>query len=647
MIRKLFEGGNVFKDEQGVPVTQRINKDDVPATIAYLEKILGIQIPKENWLGSTGRAPTSGDLDIAIDVNKKSKDNIANALIKFVQSKKQDPNDFVVKKGEVHFKTPIRGDANNGYVQTDFMFLPNIDWGTFYYAGGEDSVYKGMFRNVLMSSIAKSLGLKVGLNGVFSRTTNDLVSIDPDWAAEALLGPGHDRKSLKNVETIYSVLEKDPDKAKKLEDFRGYLERAGVEEPKNVNESESGFLARLRDRIVNQGMQPIIEDTTEVYTEYLPEEVAAKKRDPRTPHPEDFIFQGSAAALQALQGLDYSVQNPNATTIKWDGKPALIFGRDPRDGKLAVMDKYMFDNGVLAKSPEDWKKYDANKASGNLRTDLYPKLAEIWPGLDAATQSSGFYWGDLMYAGSPQQSNNNYVMQPNLVTYTIPKNSQIGKTMDNSTGGIVIHQKFDKLGGDPKPWDGKGLQSVPGGVTIFKPNLGLSFSLQKPKSAPLAAKAVQQYGKYVDELLNAIPQSTRARIQTYFNQRVIGRTPLSLPEWLKGNVSAKQYNSLVVGNPDEQGNYNKQTGNVPGLLYTLDSANKMVPSPAYAGLEHIWKAIYNYKLSLAQQLERQVKGLEQSSQGTPEGEGFVVGTPSGLIKLVNRGVFSAANAAKN
>ena len=106
MIRKLFEGGNVFKDEQGVPVTQRINKDDVPATIAYLEKILGIQIPKENWLGSTGRAPTSGDLDIAIDVNKKSKDNIANALIKFVQSKKQDPNDFVVKKGEVHFKTP-------------------------------------------------------------------------------------------------------------------------------------------------------------------------------------------------------------------------------------------------------------------------------------------------------------------------------------------------------------------------------------------------------------------------------------------------------------------------------------------------------------------------------------------------------------
>jgi hypothetical protein len=42
-----------------------------------------------------------------------------------------------------------------------------------------------MNRNVLMSSIAKQLGLKVGANGMFSRATNQLVDggMDPDHVA--------------------------------------------------------------------------------------------------------------------------------------------------------------------------------------------------------------------------------------------------------------------------------------------------------------------------------------------------------------------------------------------------------------------------------------------------------------------------------
>jgi hypothetical protein len=84
------------------------------------------------------------------------------------------------------------------------MFFPNLDWGTFFYAGGEDSAYKGMNRNVLMSSIAKQLGLKVGANGMLSRTTNQLVpnGQDPDYVAQALLGPTATRQNLRNVESI-------------------------------------------------------------------------------------------------------------------------------------------------------------------------------------------------------------------------------------------------------------------------------------------------------------------------------------------------------------------------------------------------------------------------------------------------------------
>ena len=232
-INKLLEGGNVFKTKTGEPRTQRINRADVPATIRWIEQVTGIEFPKDRWLGSTGKKPTSGDLDLAVDLNKVSKEQLAGILTQFVQSQGLDPREYVVKKGEVHLCTPIGGDANRGFVQTDFMFFPNLDWGGFYYGGGEDSEYKGMNRNVLMSSIAKQQGLKVGANGMFSRSTNELVQggMDPNYVASVLLGRGATRDNLKNVESIYAALSNDRDREAKTADFREYLAREGIREP--------------------------------------------------------------------------------------------------------------------------------------------------------------------------------------------------------------------------------------------------------------------------------------------------------------------------------------------------------------------------------------------------------------------------------
>ena len=70
---QLSEGGNVFKDAQGQPLTQRINQADVAATIAWVEQVTGIKFPQDRWLGSTGRKPTSGDLDLAVDLGETTK----------------------------------------------------------------------------------------------------------------------------------------------------------------------------------------------------------------------------------------------------------------------------------------------------------------------------------------------------------------------------------------------------------------------------------------------------------------------------------------------------------------------------------------------------------------------------------------------
>ena len=60
-------------------------------------------------------------------------------------------------------------------------------------------------------------------------------------------------------------------------------------------------------------------------------------------HPEDLVFLGgSQGASNAVNAISNTIKNPKAITIKWDGYPALIFGRGP-DGKFSIMDKHMFN----------------------------------------------------------------------------------------------------------------------------------------------------------------------------------------------------------------------------------------------------------------------------------------------------------------
>jgi hypothetical protein len=67
--------------------------------------------------------------------------------------------------------------------------------------------------------------------------------------------------------------------------------------------------------------------------------------------------------------------------------------------------------------------------------------------------------------------------------------------------------------------------------------------------------------------------------------------------------------------------------------------------PIVQALDAVYTAITALKMAILAQLEPQVGGIEQYVGDTPKGEGFNIDTASGFIKLVNRGVFSAANFA--
>jgi hypothetical protein len=204
----LHEGGNVFKDKEGRPGTERISRENVVPTVQWLEQLTGLSL-QDNMLGTTGRAATSGDLDLGVDATKISKDILIKQLLK-----RGVKADDIKKSGDaVHLKTPILGDASNGYVQTDFMFSDNPNLQQFALMGGsEGSDFKGVHRAILLASIAKAQNMKWSPKfGLVERETNEVISADPKEIAVRLLGQGYAPKDLATVETIIKAVKDRPD----------------------------------------------------------------------------------------------------------------------------------------------------------------------------------------------------------------------------------------------------------------------------------------------------------------------------------------------------------------------------------------------------------------------------------------------------
>ena len=609
----IFEGGNVFKDGDGRALTQRINQTDVKPTLAWLDLMLpGLDL-QNNTLGSTGLKPTSGDLDVAVDANRVTKEQLTTRLGQWAQSHGFKPEDYVKKTGTaVHFKTPIVGNPANGYVQTDFMFLKNVPWSKFVLTAPANSEYKGVDRNVLMNSIAKSMGYKLNqIAGIADRATNQVVTDDPDKVAKLLLNTRATRDDLYSVETIIQALATDPKRDVKLADAREHFANQGVPFFETRGESDTNFLARLRDRIVNQGMRPLVESAKDVRIEHL----------------EDLVFEkGSRGIKEALQIIaDAAADTAKTTTVKWDGKPAIIFGRKPT-GEFVLTDKSGFlakGYDGLATSPEQIAKI-MNQRGGE-RGDLIAIYVKLWPMLSAAVPANfqGYIQGDLLYTQTPPEAAGAYVFKPNFIEYKIPANSNLGQQIGNSEVGVAIHTRIADPMSPAEPLGDVKLRAVPG-LLLITPNVKEIQNVHpNAKLVSELKQLLRAKGPAIDQLFSPIDLRSHgitdlpALCKRYINSRITSNFDNLLPgfgEWLRANVTPRKFANIVEY-------LQSPRSNMDGISAAFT---------AFLGL-------HDLKSDLLQQLDRQQPGQE----------GWVLATPAGRAKLVNRFGFSAGNRALN
>jgi hypothetical protein len=330
-------------------------------------------------------------------------------------------------------------------------------------------------------------------------------------------------------------------------------------------------------------------------------------------HPEDLIFlEGSAGASRMLDELATIPQNASAITIKYDGYPALIFGRNV-DGQLVVADKHMFDKkdgSGRVTSVEAFKQYDVNRGAN--RGDLYRKLEIMWPGLEAEVGGKGYFWGDLLYTGTPELTQDHYVFKPNTVTYTVPAVSQLGQAIGQSLAGIAVHQYFPDFDAPPQAWNGQGLPET-GQVLFIRPQPPVTPKLASPALLiKNAQKVIETRGAAADSVLSNA--QIGPLLQRYINARVRGEMRGFL-DWLA----------------EKKPEMRDITDDRDGIQAALD----------------IFQVLSAVKLDYVRQLDSQQLGIGATVNGQPGGEGYVYPTSERPIKLINRSGFSRANFAKN
>ena len=353
-------------------------------------------------------------------------------------------------------------------------------------------------------------------------------------------------------------------------------------------------------------------------------------------HPEDLIFLGgSDGANRAIQATIATVKNPATVTIKWDGYPALIFGRNS-SGKFSIMDKHMFNkkdgNGRQVFSSEQFVQYDQARGVG--RDSLWPIIAEIWPGLEKASKGAkGYYWGDLLFHQPLKDQNGSYVFKanPNGITYKVEANSEVGKLMSGKRAGIAVHQYID-----PNAMTTDEAVTLNGNIGQLKNNSDVAIV---PSAMPTAPKlkidntllknaqgAIKKYGPAVDQLMNTAPQARNTFNQlftVYINKKIVSGDLNNLASGFMDFVETRPMTDKMKAKISEHLNNNKD---------------------AIVGAFTIWIAMYNLKMSVVSQLNKAaedspVKGYLED--GTETHEGFV----SNGLKFVDRMGFSRQNLA--
>jgi|TARA_B110000908_G_C10206283_1_gene427884 hypothetical protein len=356
----------------------------------------------------------------------------------------------------------------------------------------------------------------------------------------------------------------------------------------------------------------------------------------RIQHLEDLIiWNGVAGARKAITSLHSLETSPQDTTIKWDGSPAVIFGRNEQ-GQFILTDK----SGFGAKG-YNGKATSADELEGMLKNrpgyaknpegygNFIGQMKKVWPAFEQATPQDfrGYANGDLLWFDKPQVTDGKIVFMPNTTQYSVTPDSEIGKQISASEVGVVLHSFMDEEGNkqavDISRFQAGPLLAMPPQVVTEVPDI------HSNKLADLE-NFIQSAGSEIDKVLTP-PVELKMKnfpdlIYNYMNASARSRTT--------DKISSKSFVNYLLSDAAKVSSAKQGR-----LVEYLKQHQK--------GLDAIFafmRSIGPIKDNIIAQLDANPADIEASTGGQKGGEGYVIGKD---VKLVNRQGFTAANMERN
>ena len=257
-------------------------------------------------------------------------------------------------------------------------------------------------------------------------------------------------------------------------------------------------------------------------------------------------------------------------------------------------------------------------------------MASVFDTLQQAVPENfqGYFVGDMLYFQTPKKSGDKFMFKPNVVEYAVNVNSDIGQQIANSKVGVVIHHTMTE---DGKILPIKDLDMVQGSVLAIPPTT-------LNKKDPIQVKGLDQ--------LKSLVNNSGAEIDKLLNKNKIAEMKLTdLPNILYTYTNSKVDTGLNKIGEDFLRWLAASAVSQPKRIKIKEYVTANMK--AFSKLWILVGGIMKVKDSIINQLDQAQGDITATINGKPGGEGYVLGSPEGNIKLVKRSGFTKANRAIN
>ena len=382
---------------------------------------------------------------------------------------------------------------------------------------------------------------------------------------------------------------------------------------------------------------------------------------------EDIIrngMVGAKSAVRYLYGLvdmlGGSTEGNVKVTVKWDGAPAIICGKDPLNGKWFVGTKSVFAKN--SKVNYTFEDIDRNHPAGGLNKKL--KYAHRYL---QNLNIDGVVQGDLMYTPGdlkPERIDDEAFLTftPNTITYAVQKGSKLYDKITKSKVGIVFHTKYSGdtfstmnaefgvdvggFGEDGNVWYDDAYYKDLSGTATFSSNQTLAIRTKIDQIAQLTEQVPMPLWMKL---------STNKDFTTYMLQFI--------NKLVRGNMMSMSGKDMMQQFLNYYRDVQAQAKDKLKTDKAKDKRDEMVAlmgklfSENAKGVEAILD-IHNRTIAVKTEILKQINSVKSTKQFIKTDTGYEVTNPEGYVaidndgqavKLVDRLTFSRQNfnAAKN